>query len=146
MLLRPQFNHYCEVVGRASALVAFVTMASLILAAIAVANRLELSATNSDVCFTPKNGHSTEIRALEKAAGALIRLSPMQTLNIAATRCRKISLRSGASPDALQLRRRFDDRDVTEIAALALCGLPKPLLKEDKLAGFRKAALVAVSR
>jgi hypothetical protein len=36
MLLRPQFNHYCEVVGRASALVAFVTMALLILAAIAV--------------------------------------------------------------------------------------------------------------
>jgi hypothetical protein len=36
MLLRPQFNHYCEVVGRASAFVAFVTMASLILAAIAV--------------------------------------------------------------------------------------------------------------
>ena len=27
MLLRPQFNHYCEVVGRASA---FVTMSSLI--------------------------------------------------------------------------------------------------------------------
>ena len=36
MLLRPQFNHYCEVVGRASAFVAFVTMASLILAATAV--------------------------------------------------------------------------------------------------------------
>ena len=36
MLLRPQFNHYCEVVGRASAFAAFVTMASLILAAIAV--------------------------------------------------------------------------------------------------------------
>ena len=36
MLLRPGFNHYCEVVGRASALVAFITMASLILAAIAV--------------------------------------------------------------------------------------------------------------
>jgi len=36
MLLRPQFNHYCEVVGRASALVAFVAMALLILAASAV--------------------------------------------------------------------------------------------------------------
>ena len=36
MLHRPEFNHYCEVVGRASAFVAFVTMASLILAAIAV--------------------------------------------------------------------------------------------------------------
>jgi hypothetical protein len=36
MLLRPQFNHYCEVVGRASAMVAFATMASLILAATAV--------------------------------------------------------------------------------------------------------------
>jgi hypothetical protein len=36
MLLRPQFNHYCEVVGRASAFVAFVTMASLILAAAVV--------------------------------------------------------------------------------------------------------------
>ena len=36
MLLRPQFDHYCEVVGRASAFVAFVTMASLILAATAV--------------------------------------------------------------------------------------------------------------
>jgi hypothetical protein len=36
MLLRPQFNHCCEVVGRASAFVAFVSMASLILAAIAV--------------------------------------------------------------------------------------------------------------
>ena len=36
MLLRSQFNHYCEVVGRASAAFAFVTMASLILAAIAV--------------------------------------------------------------------------------------------------------------
>jgi hypothetical protein len=36
MLLRPQFNRYCEVVGRASAFVAFGTMASLILAATAV--------------------------------------------------------------------------------------------------------------
>ncbi|MGB8529852.1 MAG: hypothetical protein WCD64_01210 [Pseudolabrys sp.] len=36
MLLRSQFNHYCEVVGRASAAFAFVTMASLILAAIAI--------------------------------------------------------------------------------------------------------------
>ena len=36
MLLRPQFVHYCEVVGRASALVALVTMASIILAATAV--------------------------------------------------------------------------------------------------------------
>jgi hypothetical protein len=36
MLLRPQFNHYCEAVGRASAIVAFVTMTSLILAATAV--------------------------------------------------------------------------------------------------------------
>jgi hypothetical protein len=36
MLLRPQFNHCCKVVGRASAFVAFVSMASLILAAIAV--------------------------------------------------------------------------------------------------------------
>jgi hypothetical protein len=36
MLHRPQFNHYCEVVGRASALVAFATMASLILAATAL--------------------------------------------------------------------------------------------------------------
>jgi len=36
MLLRAQFNHYCEVVGRASACVAFVTMASVILAATAV--------------------------------------------------------------------------------------------------------------
>ncbi|MGA7026060.1 MAG: hypothetical protein WB036_25235 [Pseudolabrys sp.] len=36
MLLRPQFDHNCEAVGRASAFVAFVTMASLILAAIAV--------------------------------------------------------------------------------------------------------------
>jgi hypothetical protein len=36
MLLRPQFNHYCAVLGRASAFVAFVTMASLILAATAV--------------------------------------------------------------------------------------------------------------
>ena len=36
MLLRSRFSHYCEVVGRASAFVAFVTMASLILAATAV--------------------------------------------------------------------------------------------------------------
>jgi hypothetical protein len=36
MLLRPQFNHYCEVLGRATAFVAFVTMASLVLAATAV--------------------------------------------------------------------------------------------------------------
>jgi hypothetical protein len=36
MLLRPQYNHYCEMVGRVSAIVAFVTMASLILAATAV--------------------------------------------------------------------------------------------------------------
>ena len=36
MLLRSQFSYYCEVVGRASAFVAFVTMASLILAATAV--------------------------------------------------------------------------------------------------------------
>jgi len=36
MLLRVQFNHYCEVVGRALAFVAFVTMASLILAAVGV--------------------------------------------------------------------------------------------------------------
>jgi hypothetical protein len=36
MLLRVQFNHYCEVIGRTSAFVAFVTMASLILAATAV--------------------------------------------------------------------------------------------------------------
>jgi hypothetical protein len=36
MLLRVQFNHYCEVVGRALAFVAFVTMASLILAAAGV--------------------------------------------------------------------------------------------------------------
>jgi hypothetical protein len=36
MLLRVQFNHYCEVVGRTSAFVAFVTMASLILTATAV--------------------------------------------------------------------------------------------------------------
>jgi len=36
MLLRAQFDHYCEVVGRASARVAFVTMAALILAATAV--------------------------------------------------------------------------------------------------------------
>ena len=36
MFLRPQFDHYCEVVGRASALVALVTMASIILAATAV--------------------------------------------------------------------------------------------------------------
>jgi hypothetical protein len=34
-MLRPEFNHYCEVVGRASAIVAFVSMASLILAATA---------------------------------------------------------------------------------------------------------------
>ena len=33
MLLRLEFNHYCEVVGRASAIVALVIMASLILAA-----------------------------------------------------------------------------------------------------------------
>ena len=33
MLLRFQFNQCCEVIGRASAIVAFVTMASLILAA-----------------------------------------------------------------------------------------------------------------
>jgi hypothetical protein len=36
VLPRPQFNHYCEVVGRASAIVAFATMVSLILAATAV--------------------------------------------------------------------------------------------------------------
>ena len=36
MLLRPQFNHCCEVVGRASAFVALVTMTLLILAATAV--------------------------------------------------------------------------------------------------------------
>jgi hypothetical protein len=36
MLLRVQFNHYCEVIGRASAIVALVTMTSLILAATAI--------------------------------------------------------------------------------------------------------------
>jgi hypothetical protein len=36
MVLKPQFNHYCEVVGRASAFVAFITMVSLILAATTV--------------------------------------------------------------------------------------------------------------
>jgi hypothetical protein len=36
MLLRFQFNHYCEVIGRASAIVALVTMTSLILAATAI--------------------------------------------------------------------------------------------------------------
>jgi hypothetical protein len=33
---RPEFNRYCEFIGRASAIVAFVSMASLILAATAV--------------------------------------------------------------------------------------------------------------
>jgi len=33
MLLRLELNHYCEVIGRVSAIVAFVTMALLILAA-----------------------------------------------------------------------------------------------------------------
>jgi hypothetical protein len=36
MLLRPEFNHYCEVIGRASAIVAFVSVALLILAATAI--------------------------------------------------------------------------------------------------------------
>jgi hypothetical protein len=35
-MLRLEFNHYCEVVGWASAIVAFFTMASFILAATAV--------------------------------------------------------------------------------------------------------------
>jgi len=36
MLLRLEFNHYCEVIGRASAAIAFATMALLILAATAI--------------------------------------------------------------------------------------------------------------
>ena len=36
MLLRPEFNRYCEFIGRASAIVALVSMASLILAATVV--------------------------------------------------------------------------------------------------------------
>jgi len=36
MLLGVEFNRYCEIIGRASAVVAFVTMTSLILAATAV--------------------------------------------------------------------------------------------------------------
>ena len=48
MLLRPQFNRYCEVVGRASALVAFGTMARRLfwrqLPLTFCANRLEPSA------------------------------------------------------------------------------------------------------
>ena len=35
MLFGIKFNHYCELLGRASAIVAFVTMAALILAATA---------------------------------------------------------------------------------------------------------------
>ena len=62
MLLRPQFVHYCEVVGRASAFVALVTMASIILAATAVdvlrANRLEPSAS---ILRSALQGESTNI-------------------------------------------------------------------------------------
>ena len=36
MLLRPEFNRYCEFIGRPSAIVALVSMASLILAATVV--------------------------------------------------------------------------------------------------------------
>jgi hypothetical protein len=36
MLLRLEFHRYCEFIGRASAIVAFVSMTSLILAATAV--------------------------------------------------------------------------------------------------------------
>jgi len=36
MLLRLEFNHFCEVIGRASAIVTLVSMALLILAATAV--------------------------------------------------------------------------------------------------------------
>ena len=36
MLLRLEFNRYCEFIGRASAIVALVSMTSLILAATAV--------------------------------------------------------------------------------------------------------------
>jgi hypothetical protein len=36
MLLRLEFNHFCEVIGRASAIVTLVSMALVILAATAV--------------------------------------------------------------------------------------------------------------
>jgi hypothetical protein len=36
MLLRLKFNRYCEFIGRASAIIAFISMSSLILAATAV--------------------------------------------------------------------------------------------------------------
>ena len=59
MLLRLEFNRYCEFIGRASAIVAFVSMTSLILAATAVdsgTSRRELR-SNPQCPLFPQKGH-----------------------------------------------------------------------------------------